>query len=332
MIGRKFYLLVAIIVVFLCSLFVYYFVLPPRVINVIQTVAKNNLAALPEVVMKFNKPVERQSILPSITPDVPGEWRYEQPIFGNHLFTALVFVPETKMDPNTQYKIELGNIKSFFNVGVSASYSFSFKPDPSLVAATPDEKITIIDIKNDWQDSKLSCEAASLKMALTSKGVYVSEEEIMEKIGYDPMARKGSVWGDPNKHFVGDINGQICKTGYGVYWEPVALVANNWRPAEYFSGGDIKKVIKEIENGNPVIVWGTLPVKKIIDCSWYTSDGKYVKALKQAHVRLVVGFVGEPENPAKIILNDPLSGRLYWDTSFFLNNWKAFGYSGVVIR
>ncbi len=267
MISQNFYLLTAIIVIFLCFLFIYYFVLPPRVINVIQTVAKNNLAALPEVVMKFNKPVERQSILPSITPDVPGEWRYEQPIFGNHLFTALVFVPETKMDPNTQYKIELGNIKSFFNIGPTGSYSFSFKPNIDLVTAMPDQKITMIDIKSNWQESKLSCEAASLKMALASKGVYVSEKEIMEKIGYDPTPRKGSVWGDPNKHFVGNIDGKICDTGYGVYWEPVALVANNWRPAESFSGGDIKKVIKEIENGNPVIVWGTLPVKKIIDCS-----------------------------------------------------------------
>jgi len=297
-----------------------------------QIIAENNLAALPEVVMKFNKPVERQSILPSITPDVPGEWRYEQPISGNHLFTALVFIPEAKMNPNVQYKIELGNIKSFFNIGSASSYSFSFKPNASLVAAMPDQKITIIDIKNDWQDSKLSCEAASLKMALASKGIYVSEKEIMEKIGYDPTPHKGAVWGDPNKNFVGNINGKMCDNGYGVYWEPVALAANNWRLAEYFSGGNIKKIVEEIEAGNPVIVWGTLPVKKITDCSWYTPAGKYIKAFKQDHVRLVVGFTGEPENPAKIILNDSLSGRLYWDTDFFMNNWKAFDYSGVVIR
>ena len=81
-----------------------------------------------------------------------------------------------------------------------------------------------------------------------------------------------------------------------------------------------------------MIVWGTLPVPYIHDCSWYTPGGKYIKAIREDHVRLVVGFIGKPENPLKIILNDPLSGRLYWTTSYFLTNWRAFGYSGVVIK
>jgi uncharacterized protein YvpB len=323
MISKKFYLLALIIVVFLCFLFIYYFVLPARVISVAQT---------SKVVMRFNKPVERRSILPSITPNVPGEWRYEQPISGNHLFTALAFVPEEKMNPKVQYEIELGSIKSFFNAGLAGNYSFSFKPGIALAAAVPNQKITLIDIAPAWQKYKLSCEAASLKMALSYKGVDVSEDEIMQKIGYDTTSRQGAVWGNPNKNFVGDINGQMCNTGYGVYWKPVALAASTWRAAEYFSNGDINKLVEEIESGNPVIVWGTLPVKQLADCSWHTADGEYIKAIKQDHVRLVVGFMGEPNNPTKIILNDPLSGRLYWDTSFFLNNWKAFNDSGVVIK
>ena len=89
---------------------------------------------------------------------------------------------------------------------------------------------------------------------------------------------------------------------------------------------------KEIESGNPVVVWGTMPVNNLSDCSWFTTEGKYIKAFRETHVRLAVGFVGDSENPSKIILNDPLSGRLYWDTSYFLTNWSAFDYSGVVVR
>ena len=190
----------------------------------------------------------------------------------------------------------------------------------------------MIDIKPGWQESKLSCEAASLKMALSSKGVNVSESAIMQKIGYDPAAHSGFVWGDPNKNFVGDINGKMCDTGYGVYWKPVALAASFWRPSKYFSGGDVQNIVKAIQAGNPIVVWGTLPVKNLTDCSWRTSSGAYVKAIKQDHVRLVIGFMGDAQNPTKIILNDPLSGRLYWDTDFFMNNWKAFDDSGVVVE
>lgn len=163
-------------------------------------------------------------------------------------------------------------------------------------------------------------------MALNGKGIYVTEEDIMRKIGYDLTPHKGDIWGDPSQAYIGDIDGKICNTGYGVYWEPVAKAANFWREAEAFSGWNLEDLIKEIEFGNPVIFWGTLPTGTLTDCSWYTPDGKYIKAYQQTHVRLVIGFIGDPENPSKIIINDPLSGRLYWDTSFFLTNWSNFGY------
>ena len=179
----------------------------------------------------------------------------------------------------------------------------------------------------------MSCEAASLKMALANKEIYVSEDEIMQEIGYDnPLIRKDSLWGDPHKAYVGDIDGKICDTGYGVYWEPVAKAANIWREAEAFSGWSLEKLMREIKAGNSVIVWGALPTANLTDCSWYTPEGKYIKAYQETHVRLVVGYIGDAENPSKIIINDPLSGRLYWDTSFFLANWSVFGYSGVVVR
>lgn len=193
-------------------------------------------------------------------------------------------------------------------------------------------KITILDIPIDWQDHPLSCEAASLKMALTKKGIYVSEGDIMDKVGYDSTPRQKNTWGDPNNAFVGNINGKMCSTGYGVHWEPIARAANNWCAAESFSGWNLINLTKEIESGNPVIVWGVLPVKTLHECTWYTPEGKYITTFQETHVRLATGFIGEVNNPSKIILNDPLSGKLYWSAPYFLTNWKASGYSGVVLR
>jgi uncharacterized protein YvpB len=330
---------------------VYFLIFPPRVINTDPTDGSQNISLDSFLIIKFDKPVKRQELQHFITPQVYGEWKFEDPLIKNHLFRTLVFIPAIEFKPSTQYQVKLENIVSPIGIGLANNFSFNFKTEAlsskedfqeetqfensqnhQADLTSNSKKITIIDIPLDWQDHALSCEAASLKMALNGKGVYVSEEDIMRKIGYDQTRHKGNIWGDPYQAYVGDIDGKICETGYGVYWEPVAKAAQNFREAEAFSGWKLEDIVREIELGNPVIVWGTLPVGTLTDCSWYTPDGKYIKAYRETHVRLMIGFIGDAENPLKIILNDPLAGRLYWSVAFFLTNWKVFGYSGVAIR
>ncbi len=313
----------------LLSGFALYFFNPPRV---------RSSAVDSRVIIKFDKPLKRQEISHIIVPEVYGEWSFEEPLFKNHLFRTLIFTPAVGFKPDTLYSVYLENITGHFNAAGNGNFSFSFKTQPAplkenIAEKTPEPKITLIDIPLDWQDYPLSCETASLKMALHAKGVYVSEDEILQKIGYDMTPHMGNFWGDPDKAFVGNIYGDICKTGYGVYWQPVARAANYWRDAEVFSGWTLEQLIKEIELGNPVVFWGALSNGRLTDCSWwYGAEGKRVKAFYQTHVRVVAGFIGDPENPSKIIINDPLSGRLYWDTQDFLANWQVFGNSGVVVR
>ncbi|MFC1789695.1 C39 family peptidase [Patescibacteria group bacterium] len=315
-------------------------------INIAFTSPENTAQNIPinsQVIISFDKPVERQSILHEISPETPGEWNFENPLIKNHLYRNLAFTPVINFQPETNYEVNLQNIKGF-GFGESTSFSFSFKTDTetkteTLVTLIENEnpttslsEITLIDTPFYWQKSKLSCEAASLRMALATKGIYVSEDEIMKEIGYDPTGRKGNVWGNPYEHFIGDINGKICETGYGVYWEPVERAAKKWREARAISGWNLPDLIKELESGNPIIFWGVLPTGILTDCSWYTEEGKYIKAWKEDHVRTIVGFIGSSDNPSKIIIHDPLSGTLYWPTDFFMDNWKAFEYSAVVIR
>lgn len=346
--------LISLIIIGVVSTAIYFFILPPKVINVTPSHDAQDVSFNTPLIIKFDKPVGRKSLNHLIIPEAYGEWKFEDPLVKNHLFRTLVFTPAVDFEQNTRYQVKIENVISPLGIGLPSSFSFSFKTqsissekisqnnnqpekllepqsETSLLTQTEPE-ITLLNIALDWQDHPLSCEAASLKMALAEKGVYISEDDIMEKIGYDQTPHQGDVWGDPYRAFVGNIDGKICNTGYGVHWDPVANAANNWREAEAFSNWDLKNLTKEIELDNPVMVWGTLPVKTIHDCSWYTPEGKYIKTFWETHVRLVIGFIGESQNPSKIILNDPLTGRLYWSTSYFLTNWKAFGYSGVVIR
>jgi uncharacterized protein YvpB len=166
-------------------------------------------------------------------------------------------------------------------------------------------------------------------MALAYKGVSVSELSLMNLVGYDPTPHVGNIWGDPYNAFVGSLSGRQNTTGYGVYWDPIARAAQNYRSAQAFTGWSASQLASTIANGNPVVMWGVYPGGYFDP--WYTPDGKYIPAWKGEHVRTVIGFYGPASNPTKFIINDPISGQLTWSTSQFLSNWAAFGNAGVVV-
>lgn len=326
---------------------------PPRVFFIAPAQNEHNIPLRSRIVVTFTKPIKRQEIKHSLIPDVHGEWSFQDPVLETHLFRTLVFTPVLDFTSDTQYLVQIEGIKGFGLRSQHTSFSFSFrtKSSPSFPAAQSDRQetsrtflqqktltpptnksVTVLEIPLDWQDHALSCEAASLKMALNYKEVFVSEEEIMKKVGYDPTPRQNNVWGDPYETFVGNIDGKICATGFGVFETALARAAGEWRPAQSFFQWGIQDLTREIAQGNPVVVWGTLPNKNLRDCSWHTKDGRYIKAFRETHVRLAIGFLGSPESPTAIILNDPLAGRLYWSADYFLQNWSAFDHRGVVIR
>ncbi|MCK5268211.1 MAG: C39 family peptidase [Spirochaetes bacterium] len=329
-------ILLKISIAIFCFTIILAFVLPPRVASVSSN-QENYL------VIEFSKPVKRQEIKYTVSPQVHGEWRFADPLLENHLYRTLVFVPAVDFQPGTRYRVNLEGITASLGVSLSSDYDFSFITRPleqeqKLVEAWSEsfslpskDEITLMDIPLDWQDDSLSCEAASLKMALNYKGAAVSEDDIMGKIGSDLRSRQGNIWSDPNQLYVGDIDGKMCSTGYGVHWRPVAKAANHWRDAEAFSSWSLQDLTRELEAGNPVVIWGTMPVETLTDCSWHAFEGEYIKTYQETHVRLAVGFIGDAVNPEKIIINDPLAGKLYWPTPYFLTNWQAFNYSGVVV-
>jgi hypothetical protein len=116
-----------------------------------------------------------------------------------------------------------------------------------LVAAMGDPRALAtfnvnLDVPQIYQEKSLSCEAASLRMALKYKGVDASEDHLINLIGFDLTPKRGNVWGDPQFGFVGKINGRRMSTGYGVYWLPVLKVAKSARSISYsFTNFDLIK-------------------------------------------------------------------------------------------
>jgi len=185
----------------------------------------------------------------------------------------------------------------------------------------------------DAQDHALSCEAAALKMALAVRDVHVSEGVIMDEVGYDPTPKEQQagrvIWGDPQKGFVGNIDGRMPTTGYGVYWEPIARAARTWRAARAVEGLTPGQLAQELAVGNPVIVWGYLG--KGDSFEWQTPEGDTVHAVMHEHTFVAYGYVGTVEEPTGFYLMDPIYGSRFVDTEWIFDRMQKLGYGAVIL-
>ena len=181
------------------------------------------------------------------------------------------------------------------------------------------------------QEHALSCEVASLLMALNYRGVKVTESELIKNLPVsDPGPRQANnIWGDPNLGFVGDVNGYMPNTGYGVYEQPIDDLALKYRPAKIITSGTLDSLITELGNGNPVVVWGVVGTGR--DISWTTSGGKVITAKMDEHARTLIGFTGDSKNPQLMILLDPIFGEIRLTVKDFLANWKMLENKAVVV-
>ncbi len=276
----------------------------------------SNVSTTSSISFTFDQTVDHASAesLFTITPAIPGSFSWNS--------SVLTYKTQNPLDKNTTYKAMLASgVKSTIGLPSTKSFTTTFMTE---------ETTKLLSITLDYQDKALSCEAAALKMALAGKGLSVSEDQIMNIVGYDPTIRSGNIWGDPNVAFVGSINGKQNTTGYGVQWDPIARAARALgRSTDAFSGWSVQNLAEAINNGNPVIIWGTLG--NASPDAWTTPGGKQISAWKGEHARTVIGFKGSTSNPTQFIINDPIAGRITWSTSKLKANWSVFNNSGVAV-
>ncbi len=263
----------------------------------------------------FDREMEQNSTQEkfSITPPVPGTFSWKD--------TTMIFTPESPFAPTSHYSIVIKEGVKGVDGRVSRDeYASHFVTQNST---------TKLSVPSYLQKYTLSCEIASLRMALNFRDLTLTEDDIIPIVGQDPTPHKGGVWGDPNVAFVGNIAGTQMANGYGVHWAPIAKAANVYRNAQDFTGWNIHQLTEEIEKNNPVIIWvyshhGT-------PTSWKTLEGKEIYAVRDEHAVVAVGFVGPAHDPTQIIINDPLIGQEYWSRAVFDKKWNIFNRSGVVV-
>jgi len=275
----------------------------------------DGISADSEIRVRFNQPVNKLSAQSRfiINPSVEGTFSWDG--------ETLIFTPKTYLDFDTHYTFSVSTgVMNFKGNLLNNSYNATF---------TTQAKSTKLTVPSYLQQYSLSCEAATLRMALAYRGVATTEDELLQKIGFDPNGKQGDKWGNPYVGFVGKVSGKQMKNGYGVYWEPVARAANNYRYSKSFENWTIKQLTESIQKSTPVIVWISIGGRQ--PTVWLTPTGDRIKAVPDEHTVLVVGFTGPPNNPSQIIVNDPLIGEAYWSKESFEKKWSSLSNSGVLV-
>jgi uncharacterized protein YvpB len=191
----------------------------------------------------------------------------------------------------------------------------------------PQARVYLFQVPYYRQQFKLTCEIASLRSALKAIGISVTEAELWMRLRKDFTKRvkksDGSiVWGDPSKGFVGNPNGSMPTTGYGVFLTPIAELANWYASSSAIRIDDPRAIDHALSLGHPIVVWFAVGNPSVI--SWKTLEGKMIQAPLHEHTLVVVGYRGSSDFIEGLYAIDPLTGLQYisWDefqyrSSFF---------------
>ncbi|RKW22904.1 hypothetical protein D8B46_04425 [Candidatus Gracilibacteria bacterium] len=66
--------------------------------------------------------------------------------------------------------------------------------------------------------------------------------------------------------------------------------------------------------------------------TWYTEDGEEINAAKQSHNFLLLGYIGDINNPEKVIIWDTATGRHVYPTSEWMRKWELNDARAIIVH
>jgi uncharacterized protein YvpB len=275
---------------------------------------------------------------------------------------------------DNNYKVLFANVFSYFLIfivllgGFYLTFGGSSNPEEAMASnqtkeimgaseqkqesKKPEETISLpkevkLEIELIKQDYPLSSALASLEMALMFYEIEISQDEILNKIGYSSPLRMQQIgdeiiWGDPNEGFVGDVNGWFTgnreqqndlklATGWGVGNRPIAQVAKEYLPnSKDINEGGISQLKKALADENPVIFWHRRADSNKETLKIKTNNGKQIDFF-QNHVNLLIGYREEEKGQTIYYFLDPYYGEIEVSEEKLLEQWELHGRKAVIV-
>ncbi|HWE30243.1 MAG TPA: C39 family peptidase [Polyangia bacterium] len=229
-------------------------------------------------------------------------------------------------------------------LGSGVSYTFAVSQDGGSAAHTnavlpgADANV-IVDVVHHPQTRTLTCEEASLVMALSHERITRTEDDVLSDIGIDWTAAtfdgSGNLhWGDPYAHFVGSPDGdEAAFTGYGVYAPPIARAASDFG-ATVLSAGQSnapQAIYDAVLAAHPVVAWVTTDWSfQARQRTWITDDGTDIGWYgPHEHAVAVVGVERDV-----VVIDNPLQATEWQRVakSQFEASFQTFANMAVILH
>lgn len=272
------------------------------------------------VSFSFDQPVDKASAQAkfSITSGKVGAISWQ----GNKMS---VVVTDLGYQNTVTATVAAGVKNAGFGLPSTKSYATTF---------TTEYRITRLSVPYYKQQHAGTCAIASARMLLAFKGVVTDEMTILNKVGYSPRAADKSTdpptWDDPQKMYVGDIDGKMSDwTAAGPDAPPVAKAIKSLGvSATDVTGISTGWVASKVHAGSPVIVFGVLGDTGFV--TWKTPTGGTARMNASSHARIVTGVKGEPSNPVGFWVSDPYKGQFYWTASQLAHDISLDAYQQAI--
>ena len=181
---------------------------------------------------------------------------------------------------------------------------------------------------SQYPEYPTGCESIALKILLEYNGVYVSAEDIINKLKKGELPHKieeKTYGGNPNIEFIGDPRNDFS---YGVYNTPIAEVANTFKGGvQNKEGLELEEILNIVSQNRPVMVWTTINnMSSYISKAWiYRPTGEIIYWKSNEHVVVIIGY-----NEKQVIVSDPYSGTITrYNRETFKENYNYLGKRAV---
>ena len=194
-----------------------------------------------------------------------------------------------------------------------------------------------LDVKCVLQNPELptGCEITSLATVLNYYGYDVSKTTLSDDFLEKSEDQIANFW----KVFLGNPR---SSSSFGCYAQPITDAANkylNTQDKKYtavnYSGAKFEKLLKEVENGNPVIIWSTMYGEKENDLrepfvtKKWEIDGKTIQWIAPEHCMVLIGYDID-RNIA--IMSDPQRGIVEYNLETVKSRYVAMHSQCVILE
>jgi uncharacterized protein YvpB len=250
-------------------------------------------------------------------------------------FIFFIFIAGFILDSSKTEHVAMAvtSIKSWFHSPVVTKTSLIAKhlnfPDMSI----KDQVLLDAPAISQFPQLPRGWEVTSLAMLLNHAGIKVDKMELAEKVKKDHTPKtvsSGQIqFGNPNAGFVGSMY-SFNESGYGVYHEPIAELAENYLPGKIkdITNSDFDELKIYLSDGRPIWVIANTMYKKLDDPlfqTWDTPTGQ-VKITNKEHSVLLTGY-----DQQYIYFNDPLTGEKNKKAPItdFKESWVQMGSQAI---